>query len=217
MKETRRALGLLGPLPARRSGLSSDRVEAQTSPAPSDMAHTKHNLSVSGPGPIRALTETRICVFCHTPHNAAPLSPLWNKALDPQAYTVYASPTLKAGPLAQPSGPTKLCLSCHDGTIAMGAVLNPVGGVAMAGGGLLAVRESLQFRPRPVRASPGLVSVPRCAAERRTGVVAATRPRVRRQRRGALHHVPRSAQGHVRQVPAEGQPLLRALHHAVTR
>ncbi len=105
--------------------------EAQT---PADMLHTKHNLSVSGPGPIRALTETRICIFCHTPHNATPLSPLWNKALEPQVYTVYASPTLKAGPLPQPSGPTKLCLSCHDGTIAMGAVVNPAGGISMASG-----------------------------------------------------------------------------------
>lgn len=106
------------------------RLEAQTA---SDMVNTPHNLSVSGPGPIRALTETRICVFCHTPHNAAPLSPLWNKELEPQAYTVYASPTLKAGQLPQPSGPTKLCLSCHDGTIAMGAVINPAGGIAMGG------------------------------------------------------------------------------------
>jgi len=106
-------------------------VDAQT---PADMVRTKHNLAVSGPGPIRALTETRICIFCHTPHNAAPLSPLWNKALEPQVYTVYTSPTLKAGPLSQPSGPTKLCLSCHDGTIAVGAVLNPAGGISMGGG-----------------------------------------------------------------------------------
>src|SRR5262245_36630411 len=101
--------------------------------APSDMLDTKHNLSASGTGSIRALSETRICIFCHTPHNATPLTPLWNKNLEPQTYTVYASPTLKAGPLPQPSGPTKLCLSCHDGTIARGAVLNPSGGIGMAG------------------------------------------------------------------------------------
>jgi predicted CXXCH cytochrome family protein len=106
-------------------------VGAQTA---ADIIYTKHNLSVSGPGPVRAMTETRICIFCHTPHNATPLSPLWNKELEPQAYTVYASPTLLAGPLPQPSGPTKLCLSCHDGTIAMGAVVNPAGGITMAGG-----------------------------------------------------------------------------------
>ena len=104
---------------------------------PADMLNTRHNLSVTGPGAARALTETRICIFCHTPHNAAPLSPLWNKEIEPQAYAVYASPTLRAGPLPQPSGPTKLCLSCHDGTIAMGAVLTPSGGIAMAGGDTL--------------------------------------------------------------------------------
>jgi predicted CXXCH cytochrome family protein len=98
-----------------------------------NIENTAHNLSVSGTGAVRAMTETRICVFCHTPHNATPLSPLWNKELQPQVYTVYTSPSLVASPLPQPSGPTKLCLSCHDGTIAMGAVVNPAGGITMAG------------------------------------------------------------------------------------
>lgn len=106
------------PLPAQTAG---------------GMQDTKHNLSVTGPGPINAQGETRICIFCHTPHNAAPDSPLWNREIEPQAYTVYASPTLGAGVLPQPSGPTKLCLTCHDGTVAMGAVLNPSGGIAMNG------------------------------------------------------------------------------------
>ncbi|MDQ1348730.1 MAG: hypothetical protein QG573_2106 [Acidobacteriota bacterium] len=101
------------------------------------MQDTKHNLSVSGPGPVRAQGETRICIFCHTPHNAAPDSPLWNREIEPQVYTVYASPTLGAGILPQPSGPTKLCLTCHDGTVAMGAVLNPPGGIDMRGSGNL--------------------------------------------------------------------------------
>jgi len=43
---------------------------------------TKHNLSASGPGELKALTETRICVFCHTPHNAQPATPLWNKKIE---------------------------------------------------------------------------------------------------------------------------------------
>jgi len=34
------------------------------------IAKTKHNLSVTGPGAIKATTETQICVFCHTPHGA---------------------------------------------------------------------------------------------------------------------------------------------------
>ncbi len=102
-----------------------------------DMVDTKHNLSLSGPGPIQAQGETRICIFCHTPHNAAPDSPLWNREIEPQVYSVYDSPTLGAGVLPQPSGPTKLCLTCHDGTVAMGAVLNPPGGIVMSGSGQL--------------------------------------------------------------------------------
>jgi len=121
------ALGLFG------SGFALT-VLAQTT---SNMVNTKHNLSMTGPGVARASTETRICIFCHTPHNATPLSPLWNKDLEPQAYTVYTSPTLRAGLLSQPSGPTKLCLSCHDGTIAMGSVINPSGGIALSGGNTL--------------------------------------------------------------------------------
>jgi predicted CXXCH cytochrome family protein len=114
--------------------LTPSAVWAQSA---ADIENTKHNLSASGPGPTRASTETRICVFCHTPHNATPSSPLWNKDIEPQFYNVYASPTLRAGPLPQPSGPTKLCLSCHDGTIAMGAVVNPTGGITMSGGDTL--------------------------------------------------------------------------------
>ena len=104
--------------------------------APTDILGTKHNLSVSGPGPVKASEETRVCIFCHTPHNATPQSPLWNRAIEPQTYVVYASPTLQAGPLPPPSGPTKLCLTCHDGTIALGTVVNPAGGIAMDSGTL---------------------------------------------------------------------------------
>lgn len=98
-----------------------------------DIENTAHNFSVTGTGSIRAASETRLCIFCHTPHNATPMSPLWNRVLDGQVYEVYASPTLAASPIPQPSGATKLCLSCHDGTIAVGATLRPATGVAMAG------------------------------------------------------------------------------------
>ena len=123
------------------SGLTPT-VFAQTT---SDIVNTKHNLSITGLGLARATTETRICVFCHTPHNATPLSPLWNKDLEPQVYTVYDSQTLRSRPLPQPSGSTKLCLSCHDGTIAMGAVVNPAGGITMSGGDRLPLQSLSNF------------------------------------------------------------------------
>lgn len=89
--------------------------------------NTKHNLSMSGPGLLyKSSSESRVCIFCHTPHNSAPDTPLWNKEMKANNYSVYTSPTLQAGkynPLPQPFGPTKLCLTCHDGTIALGTVL----------------------------------------------------------------------------------------------
>ncbi len=89
---------------------------------------TKHDLSITGPGPVKAVSETQICVFCHTPHNAKPSYPLWNHEVTAvQNYINYWSPTLKSYPsreLAPPiDGFSRLCLSCHDGTVAIGAVI----------------------------------------------------------------------------------------------
>ena len=42
---------------------------------------SKHNMSSWGPGEVKALTEDQVCIFCHTPHNATPLTPLWNRAI----------------------------------------------------------------------------------------------------------------------------------------
>jgi predicted CXXCH cytochrome family protein len=93
---------------------------------------TKHNLSVSGPGPLKAETETRICIFCHTPHNGTPKTPLWNREIGPHNYTLYSSSTMQVSP-SQPNGPSRLCLSCHDGMIALGTVLQPSRGIVMTG------------------------------------------------------------------------------------
>ncbi len=98
--------------------------------AKTSIISTKHNLSASGPGDIRAQSETRICVFCHTPHNAVPSTPLWNKKIDPTSYVLYSSTTMNAQP-SLPTGPSRLCLTCHDGTVALGDVLQPSGGIAM--------------------------------------------------------------------------------------
>lgn len=63
----------------------------------------------------------QVCLPCHTPHKANTTvadAPLWNHALSTAVYTLYSSPTLNAT-LAQPGGGSKLCLSCHDGTVAI--------------------------------------------------------------------------------------------------
>lgn len=62
-----------------------------------------------------------ICVVCHTPHNADATvtnAPLWNHEVTGSTFTVYSSATLDAT-VGQPGGSSKLCLSCHDGTVAL--------------------------------------------------------------------------------------------------
>jgi len=107
-------------------------VSAQNTNA--NIAVTRHNLSASGTGPVKASSENQICVFCHTPHaaNAAAPGPLWNRTLSSATYTTYTSNSLDAetilgGPLGQPGGSSKLCLSCHDGSLAIGQVTNGPG------------------------------------------------------------------------------------------
>ncbi len=98
----------------------------------SKMLSTKHNLSVSGTGAIRAATEQQLCVFCHTPHvpQKYAAEQLWNRTATTTEYTLYSSDYLTSLNYDAPNQPnprSKLCLSCHDGTIAIGAVINNEG------------------------------------------------------------------------------------------
>ena len=97
------------------------------------LATSKHNLSVSGPGTVKAASETQNCLFCHAPHNASPIAPLWNRSNPGTSYTPYTSSTSIARP-GQPTGASLQCLSCHDGTIALGDVLSRGTRIGMAGG-----------------------------------------------------------------------------------
>jgi len=106
---------------------------AATTWAQQRVSETVHNLSVSGPGAVRAQAETQVCIFCHAPHNTNGLRPLWNRELSAASYSIYQSSTLDAQP-GQPTGASKLCLSCHDGTIALGSVLSRQERIRMTGG-----------------------------------------------------------------------------------
>jgi hypothetical protein len=132
----------------------------------SNIAKTKHNLSVNGPGEVKIYPptgpgnfgttaipkQTEICIFCHTPHGGTPgVDPAWNRKLSNAVYTTYTSSSLSAldilgrnasgvpltqtgqpvPGLSQPGGSSKLCLSCHDGTLAIGNV-NVMWGVGTA-------------------------------------------------------------------------------------
>lgn len=81
---------------------------------------TKHDLSTLHTG------TNQVCIFCHTPHNAAASTagPLWNHAPSTTAtYTVYTSGSMTQTP-GQPGAQSTSCLSCHDGTVAVGSLVN---------------------------------------------------------------------------------------------
>jgi predicted CXXCH cytochrome family protein len=90
----------------------------------SNVSATRHNLTSSGPGPIRVAGAKDVCKFCHTPHSSNPIGPLWNRTDPGTYYQTYTSTTLVAQ-VGQPSGSSRLCLSCHDGTIALTQTYNP--------------------------------------------------------------------------------------------
>ena len=94
-----------------------------------------------------------ICVVCHAPHNTVAtgeqggtgsLGPLWNRTLSAvNNYSVYSS-TGRAGSFLEgstvasqstdPTGVSKLCLSCHDGTIAIDSFGRDGAGLVFTGG-----------------------------------------------------------------------------------
>lgn len=93
---------------------------------PLKVLQSSHDFSLSSPSAIKSTTGSDVCVFCHTPHKAQPAVPLWNHNLGSgQTYTVYSSSTLQSSVSAPTStDSSKLCLSCHDGTVALGDTVN---------------------------------------------------------------------------------------------
>ncbi|MHC4153037.1 MAG: cytochrome c3 family protein [Planctomycetota bacterium] len=85
---------------------------------------TPHDLSALGGG--------NSCIFCHTPHGSMSDSPAWNHELSKAVYKIYQSSSLDAK-VGQPTGNSKLCLSCHDGTVALTQTISD----GMEGGGYI--------------------------------------------------------------------------------
>ena len=65
--------------------------------------------------------QGRICQPCHTPHNAdmsVSGSPLWNHEVTIKVWpNLYSSTTFDATSTQHQPTESKLCLSCHDGTV----------------------------------------------------------------------------------------------------
>jgi len=84
------------------------------------VAGTAHDFSPAQDG-------STACQYCHTPHMAMTGTPLWNHKLSDRIYEIYWSSSLDAA-IDQPTGSSKLCLSCHDGTVALEATITGGGG-----------------------------------------------------------------------------------------
>ena len=79
-------------------------------------------------GPMQGATYNNYqdpCVYCHTPHAGDSSAPMWNRELPtPLGYQMYSSPNFDSKVPDSPDGISLACLSCHDGTVAVDAVIN---------------------------------------------------------------------------------------------
>jgi hypothetical protein len=97
---------------------------------PSKVSTGYHNLSTSSVFSYYRTDEEAICVFCHTPHGGKLNGPLWNRENPTSAaWKHYNSATLstslKGLDANRPPNPVSmLCLSCHDGSLAVNHVIN---------------------------------------------------------------------------------------------
>jgi predicted CXXCH cytochrome family protein len=89
------------------------------------IAGSRHDLTS---GTYYSGAQVSACQFCHTPHlrnyQVVQGAPLWNRQLPSATYTLYGNgQTISGTSVGQPGTNSKTCLSCHDGTIALGDIL----------------------------------------------------------------------------------------------
>ena len=119
------------------------------------VAGSRHDFSVTGPGPFRAVSETSPCIFCHVSHNSG--EKLTNRPDPGTSHRPYDSSTVRNKAHA-PSGASRVCLSCHDGTVAVGSTRTRK--IAMVGPDLIPAGHQANLGTdlrgsHPVSFSPG--------------------------------------------------------------
>jgi predicted CXXCH cytochrome family protein len=106
--------------------------------------------------------NSNACSYCHIPHRALNNTPLWNQTLSTQPYSTYTSGSSQNISLAPVLGKTSvLCLSCHDGTVAVGQTV-AFGGLNMVGAMTSAIGTKLESShpfslQLPIKDAPSLV------------------------------------------------------------
>ncbi len=95
--------------------------------AQADITNSVHDFTGTGPN-ANFQNAPGECVTCHTPHRAQASRLIWNHTLSGQDWawsdedTTLAGTSLADGSVDTSPGTSKFCLSCHDGTIAVGDV-----------------------------------------------------------------------------------------------
>jgi len=92
-------------------------VAAQNPPPQRDTLGV-HDLG-AGSSPVRG-QNANACLYCHAPHNALSTTPLWNQTLSTAQSILHPSATDNPGSATSVGRTSTLCLSCHDGTVAVG-------------------------------------------------------------------------------------------------
>ena len=91
-------------------------------PASGQVNNSKHDFSGNPAGD----SVTGVCTMCHTPHGGIQSQMAWNHTLSQNTHfwTEGATADGTPFPTIDPSwgGASKLCLSCHDGSVAIGDI-----------------------------------------------------------------------------------------------
>lgn len=115
-------IGLIGFALAPALALAQFTPGAGIANTPHDFANDPGNVQVGGTS-----IQVGACTFCHTPHKAYKTQLLWNHTLS-QSNFAWDVPSTTAGTTFPTlsgqnyTGVTTKCLSCHDGTVAIGDV-----------------------------------------------------------------------------------------------
>jgi predicted CXXCH cytochrome family protein len=89
-----------------------------------------HDMS-SGASPMHG-SNANACIYCHAPHNALSVGPLWNQTLSTNEYLLYPNSTSTPSVATNVGAASLRCLSCHDGSVAVGRTV-AIGTLQMTG------------------------------------------------------------------------------------
>ncbi len=114
------SLAMLGSLKAQTTGVPLSPSDPTNITIKGDVLGV-HDFS-SGTAPVHG-NQANACTYCHIPHHGNKTA-LWNQTLSSHPYTLYGSGTTQNSAVQPAAGsPSTLCLSCHDGTVAVGQTI----------------------------------------------------------------------------------------------